>query len=116
MARFKIDPVLKATLEASKASNQPVEAVVVLAPSDTSSGVDSPAETTRKGKALLARVEHAVGRAPDSVNVFENLQSVAVRADARFIEMLLEQPEVDSAMANRAVASAPDSSRGRPRR
>lgn len=96
----KIDPALRAALAAAKKGTRDVEAIVMLVPTDESVGVDSPDETIRKGKALVARVRKAVGRAPGEVNVFENLQSMAIRADAQFIEELIAQPEVGSAMSS----------------
>jgi hypothetical protein len=108
MDRAKVDPALRAALATAKAGRGTVDAVVTLAPSDPAIGVDSPAETVKKGRALVARVRAAVGTEPDAVNVFENLQSMAVSADASFIEELISQPEVNAAMANRVV-SAPRS-------
>jgi len=104
MDRKKIDPALRAALDAAAQQNDTVEAVVVLNPTDSSKGVDSPEETIRRGKALVKRVRDTVGYGPDQVNVFEHLQSLAIRAQPRFIEHLLEQPEVDAAMANGSPA------------
>jgi len=100
----KVDPNLRAALAAAKAGGDEIEAVVVLNPTDPERGVDSPDETVRKGNAIVARVCEQVGSSPRAVNVFEHMQSMSVRADADFIEKLIEQPEVDAALANRSIS------------
>ena len=49
---------------------------------------------------VLSRIKSKTKSKPADVNVFANLQSFAVSAPPAFVEQLLHQPEIDSAMAN----------------
>jgi hypothetical protein len=86
-------------LGAAASTTTPIEAVVMLrAVKPTKKGAD---DTNARATALLGRVASATGLEPLDVNVFANLDSFVVRAEAPFIERLLEQAEVSSATANR---------------
>ena len=94
----RTDPVLSAQLREAAAGDEPVQAVIGLRQAEGGAGGDAVAGLTED---LLARVKEQTGAEAHDYNVFRNLGSFAVVAPARFIEGLLDQPEVESAMANR---------------
>ncbi len=49
---------------------------------------------------VLKRAEKEAGCKPKSVNVFKNLGSFAVSADASFIRTIIDDPDIASAVAN----------------
>ena len=95
----RMDPALSAQLDAAAADDQPVQAVIALrrdaGPAAGAQDVGAIAED------LLARVARETGCAPVDHNVFRNLGSFVVVAPPQFVRALLEQPEVEAAMANR---------------
>ena len=97
-SRPQIDPELAKQLRAASANASPVEAVVVLRTvrATTKTGSD----TDARAKAVLDRVSATTGLVPHDVNVFTNLSSFVVSAEARFIEGLFDQAEVTSVVAN----------------
>jgi hypothetical protein len=94
----RTDPVLSAQLREAAAGDEPVQAVIGLREEEGGAGGDAVTGLTED---LLARVKEQTGAEARDYNVFRNLGSFVVVAPARFIEGLLEQPEVESAMANR---------------
>ncbi|MBI4586284.1 MAG: hypothetical protein HY717_19925 [Planctomycetes bacterium] len=85
--KARIDPQLLEELHRAQASEEPVEAVLFL----------------REGeeiRQLLKRVQKLAGVAPLEVTIFKNLNSFLVVASARFVEVLLEQPEIEAATKN----------------
>src|ERR687890_762856 len=94
----RTDPVLSAQLREAAAGEEPVEAVIGLRQEEGGAGGDA---VTRLTEDLLARVKVQTGAEAHDYNVFRNLGSFAVVAPARFIQGLIEQPEVESAIANR---------------
>ena len=95
----RTDPVLSAQLRAAAAGEAPVEAVIGLRQEGRGAGDgDAVAALTED---LLARVREQTGAEAHDYNVFRNLASFAVVAPARVIASLIEQPEVESAIANR---------------
>ncbi len=85
--KARIDPRLLEELNRAQASGEAVEAVLFL----------------REGeeiRQLLKRVQKLAGVAPLEVTVFKNLGSFLVVASARFVEELLEQPEIEAATKN----------------
>lgn len=72
----------------------------------------SPEQTVEITEGLLRRVAQTTGTPPGAYNIFKNLGAFAVSASPDFIENLLEQEEVASAVANRRAESALTSARG----
>jgi hypothetical protein len=95
----RMDPALSAQLDAAAADDLPVQAVIALrrdgGPAAGAQDVGALAED------LLARVARETGSAAVDHNVFRNLGSFVVVAPPAFVRSLLEQPEVEAAMANR---------------
>jgi hypothetical protein len=91
----RTDPVLSAQLREAAAGEEPVQAVIGLREEGDGAAVTGLTED------LLARVKEQTGAEAHDYNVFRNLGSFAVVAPARFIQALIEQPEVESAIANR---------------
>lgn len=106
MATKKIDPELQRQISGSAASDEPVEAVVVLRPEKPSEVTASPERVEKITHDVLERVEQTQGTHPQRVNVFRNLGSFVVSAPKGFVQELLRQPEVASAMANRQQESS----------
>lgn len=50
---------------------------------------------------VLERVEKEVGSKPKVVNIFKNLGSFVVSADASFIRKIIDDPDIASAVANK---------------
>lgn len=95
----RTDPTLSAQLDGSTAGDEPIQAVIALRANDgpPASGDDVACLT----EDLLDRVGRETGSQARDYNVFRNLGSFVVVASSTFIRTLLEQPEVESAMANR---------------
>jgi hypothetical protein len=94
----RTDPVLSAQLAEAAAGDRPVQAVIGLR---RDSGGAASADVGAVTEALLDRVTRATGSEALDYNVFGNLGSFVVVAPPTFIRGLLEQPEVESAIANR---------------
>ena len=62
-------------------------------------------ETTHQ---VLKRVEEEVGSKPTVVNVFENLGSFAVSAEAPFIQRIIDDPDIATAVANNQPKPRPN--------
>ncbi len=62
--------------------------------------LDQPEVFARRAEAVLARVGKIVGETPQAHNVFRRMQSLVVAASWRYVEELLKQPEVRSALPN----------------
>jgi hypothetical protein len=95
----RTDPVLSAQLREAAAGEEPVQAVIGLR--EEGEGAGDGDAVTALTEDLLARVKEQTGAEAHDYNVFRNLGSFAVVAPARFIQALIEQPEVESAIANR---------------
>lgn len=103
-AHAKLDPVLVQQLSAAQqTSSGPIEAVVYLRPTHGQAALQAD-RVEGTVSALLDRVNQSTGRRPRDYNTFRNLGSFVVVAEASFIRELIKQPEVASAMANRATA------------
>ena len=96
----RTDPVLSAQLDEAAAGERPVQAVIGLH-RDSGGGASTAGDVGALTADLLARVTRATGSEALEHNVFRNLGSFVVVAPPAFIRGLLEQPEVESAMANR---------------
>jgi hypothetical protein len=105
MSQPKIDPHLAAQLKETSAKDE-VQAVVTLHPDDPSQPAPSPERMEEMARDLVARVTKSSGVAPKKVNVFKYLGSFAIAAEPAFIEHLVGQPEVKSAMSNRRTGTA----------
>lgn len=62
--------------------------------------VGSPEDTEKVVRGILARIAKRTRSKPNDVSVFPHLYSFAIDAPPPFVEELLRQPEVDSAMAS----------------
>jgi hypothetical protein len=60
----------------------------------------SPADTEAAVKRILERAQAATGLQPETATVLRHVQSFVLRAPPRFIEAVLSQSGVASAMAN----------------
>ena len=103
---MKTDPELLRQLDASAASQEPVQAVFYLQPPAQSSEKALP-PVEELARALLERVERSVGVRAREFNVFRNLSSFVVSASPALVRELLKQPEIASAMANRQPSLEP---------
>lgn len=115
---IKTDPALLRLLDEPDNADGLVSAVFRLRTGRAARAALSPGETEEWASELVERVSHQVGEAAERVNVFRNLGAFLVRARPRFLRELLCQPEIDSALANRAdeeVAIRPVPSRAAPR-
>ena len=93
------------------ASSPPVEAVVHFR-SPGARPLADPEQVTAMARIVIDRVAQLTRETPLAYNVFANLQSMVVQASRNFIEKLVEQPEIASALANRSgPARGPESAR-----
>lgn len=111
-AKKRIDPHLLALLDAAAGVRAPalLEAVIQLQPEAAGEVVPGPERTEEIVRSVLARVTKKLGRDPADVNVFSNLGSFIISASREYLRELLDQPEVQGALANRpgdARASPP---------
>lgn len=95
----RADPELIRQLTRAEAATEPVEAVFML--KQRGGRVPTPERVEELAETLVRRAERQTRSAVDDVNVFRNLGSFVVRAEPRIIRVLLEQPEIGSAVANR---------------
>jgi len=96
----RVDPELSGQLD-NAGEHDRVEAVVMLRPAAGAGEPPPPDAVERAVEDLLRRVDEACGGAEYEFNVFGFLDSFAIAAERRFIDRLLEQPEIASATANR---------------
>lgn len=94
----QVDPSLQHILGAV-AEDHPVAATFTLR-ADPDNRPLSPQRTRETVDRLVGKAQEHTGHKPLDVNVFDNLQSFAVRAPAAFVKDLLESPEVESALSN----------------
>jgi hypothetical protein len=98
----KIDPELAAQVARSP-KGQLVDAMLVLRAKDGTHAALSPEQAIHVGRELLARATKLAQRQPEVFETLEEVGYVVVSADAGFLQILFDQPEVASAMANREV-------------
>ena len=84
------------------ASAQPPLEAVVQFHAPNAPGLANPETVRQLAQDVLARVERLTHESPVAYNVFSNLQSMVVQASRTFLIALLDQPEIASALANRA--------------
>jgi hypothetical protein len=99
MANPKLDPELRAALNAHAADQQPLGAVFTLEAGPRQSFIP-PDEVEDTVQRILRDVEHETGIAPAQVNVFKNMGAFAVVAPATFLSRILNRGEIATAMAN----------------
>lgn len=99
----QIDPELVRQL-AGTAEDETIEVVFRLRPGHGAVAPE-PAETERLTKELVTRAERRSGCHDHDVNVFRNMGSFVVSAPKLFVEHLIGQPEIASAVANRQPGS-----------
>ena len=105
--KTRTDPELLKQMEAKAAGRDSIEAVFSLdLPLKKLLDPSVVEETTRK---VLKRAEKSAGSKPKGVNVFKNLGSFAVSADASFIQEVIDDPDIASAVANEQPESAVES-------
>jgi hypothetical protein len=104
--KAKTDQELQQQLEQTASGRQEVQAVFVLRPPGSSQKFLTPDQTLTMVENLLHRLQQETGESPRDYNVFKNLGSFVVAASPAFINKLLEQDEIASAMANRQPGSA----------
>jgi hypothetical protein len=97
----RVDPELRRQLDAASAAGSPVAAVIGLRPRGEGVAILTSEQTERLARQLLERIERSTGIGPRAVNVFQHLGSFLVVAEPAFLDELLAQPEVRSAVANR---------------
>src|SRR5215468_397811 len=97
--KARVDPELSRQLSAAKASTAPVQAVFRLRSDAKGAAAPSPERTEALARELLDRVKDETAAEPTAHNVFRNLGYFVVAAEPRFIEALIDQPEVASAQA-----------------
>jgi len=93
----KVDPELRRLLSDAKASTEPIEAVFTL----RDAAKRDPADLEKTARALIERVAAATGAPPKDFNIFRNLGSLVVCADRAFVQRMIEEKEIASAIANR---------------
>ena len=95
----KTDPELLRQINSVETSDDSIQAVFSLAlPMKRLLDPKQVEETTNK---VLQRAEKEAGSKPKDVNIFKNLGSFVVSADASFIRQIIDDPDVASAVANK---------------
>lgn len=97
--RKKTDPELLRQIDAVQTNNESIQAVFSLAlPLKKLLDPKQVEETTNQ---VLERAEKEVGSKPKDVNIFKNLGSFVVSADASFIRQIIDDPDIETALANK---------------
>ena len=95
----KTDPELLRQINSVETNDDSIQAVFSLAlPMKKLLDPKQVEEATNK---VLERAEKEVGSKPKDVNIFKNLGSFVVSADASFIRQVINDPDVASAVANK---------------
>lgn len=93
-----IDPQLQYELSHVTGPHKAVAATITLRSPEKQEL--TPASTESLVRTVLDRIGRRTQCKPNVVNVFPNIQSFAIEAPAVFVEELLNEREIDSAMAN----------------
>ena len=96
----KVDPELWKQIEEAEPQNQCVSGVCQLGSQTRQGSRLSPDQVRAFASTLLDRVQLVAGVPAEKVNVLGHLGTVILLARPRFWRILLEQPELASAMAN----------------
>jgi hypothetical protein len=100
MASPKTDALLQRQMKAG-GTQESVSAVFRLRPHKAKDLALPAEETEATTRQVLERVTGSVGEPPDRFHVFPSFGSFSVSAKPRFLQELLDQPEIVSAAANR---------------
>ncbi len=100
----KADDELRRQLHDAEEGDRPVEAVFIL--HRTGEAVLPPDHVQELADRLIERAQADTGSKVDDRNVFRHMGSFVVAARPAVIRRLLEQPEVESAIANRQPGEA----------
>lgn len=96
---MKTDPELLRQIDKVDENNDSIQAVFSLdLPMKQLLDPKQVEETTNQ---VLERAEKEAGSKPKDVNIFKNLGSFAVSADASFIRKIIDDPDIASAVANK---------------
>jgi non-canonical (house-cleaning) NTP pyrophosphatase len=97
-SKAKKDPELVRQLDRARNSGEPVRAVVSVR--RTRGEAPQPAQIEELVRDAFERTSEATGQQPDDYHVFGRMASAYVTAPADFITALVDQPEIESAVAN----------------
>jgi hypothetical protein len=92
----KVDPELTRQLDAADPDDAVVQVVVYL----RSGTKGSPDEVSELAHRVVESATSKAGTGPSRVNVLRYLGTVAIEAPASFVRALLEEDDVESAVAN----------------
>ena len=92
----KVDPELTTQLDAADPEDAPVQAVVYL----RSGSKGGPAAVSKRADQVIASASTKAGTEPSRVNVMRYLGTVAIEAPASFVRALLDEDDIESALAN----------------
>ena len=92
----KVDPELTTQLDAADPDDAPVQAVVYL----RSGSKGGPAAVSKRADQVIASASTKAGTEPSRVNVMRYLGTVAIEAPASFVRALLDEDDIESALAN----------------
>ena len=92
----KVDPELTRQLDEADPDDAPVQAVVHF----RSTGKRGPAGVTEVADAAIGSATSRAGTGPIRVNVMRYLGVMSVEAPASFVRALLDEEDVESALAN----------------
>ena len=95
----KTDPELLRQIDSSAADNEDIQAVFSLAL--PMKKLLDPKQVEEATNQILERAAKEAGSQPNDVNIFKNLGSFIVSADASFIKKVIDDPDVASAVANK---------------
>jgi hypothetical protein len=104
--RKRTDPELLRQLDVAKETGRPVAAVLKI---KRQRGVKTDvARIEARTQRAIDRVAEATGERPDDVNVMGAIGVVYVTGPERFLRELVDQPEVDGAVANESSGTTSD--------
>ncbi len=92
----KVDPELTSQLVAADPEDRPVQAVVYL----RSGSKGGPEAVTKRAGQVIESAKTKAGTEPSRVNVMRYLGTVAIEAPASFVRALLDEDDVELALAN----------------
>ncbi len=97
--KTKTDPELIKQIDSVKADNEQIQAVFSLdLPLKKLLDPKQVEDTTHR---VLQRAQERAGSQAEDVNIFENLGSFSVSADASVIRQIIDDPDIKTAVANR---------------
>lgn len=97
--RKKTDPELLRQIDSVAANNDSIQAVFSLAL--PLKKLLDPKQVEDAANQVLERAEKEVGTKPKDVNIFKNLGSFVVSAEASLIRQIIDDPDIASAVANK---------------